>query len=186
MKKLFSLILAGILALAVTGCGNGGGNSGTDNDTAKTETASQAGMKTITLTATDADETTEKSVVISYPEEGTELTEYEDDPSSIMLTNESKDYELTFELLMGKGYNDYKEALSDHDGFIEQTFGSYSGFSYNSAGAYETDILLEEADAYDAYLVVYTTPAEYTDEESCKAAFELEEVQKILSSIEYK
>lgn len=185
MKKILSLFLAGMLVSMAAGCGANSGNSSTTGTSGSTETAAKSTASKITLTQTDINDENKRTITISYPADEVDATLDENDPSYATLTNADKDYELSFELLIGYGYSSYKESMSEENGFIEHKVGKYDAFSFDQGSMYETNIVFEEDEDFDAYVTVYTAEADYDGDIAPADIFNSKEVQDILTSIEY-
>lgn len=168
MKKLLSIILAGLMILSLAACGGGG--------------------PAVTITqACEDDETMSATVTVGY-KDGTIPSET--DAYEAELINEEKDFSVEFYLYFDNGLDYFVDDAKKEETYKEVKYSGFEGYMYQYDDyEYEICLYLDEKDDYDVYLFAYVAPgSELIDTETTdmEALFNQEDVQNILNSVKYK
>ena len=168
MKKLLSIILAGLMVLSLTACGGGG--------------------KTVAMTQVcDDDKTMSATVTVGY-KDGTIPSETDTDEAE--LVNEEKDFSVEFYLYFDNGLDYFVDDAKTQETYKEVKYSGFDGYMYQCDDyEYEICLYLDEKDDYDVYLFAYVAPgSELIDTETTdmEKIFNQKEVQDILNSVKYK
>jgi len=168
MKKLLSVLMAGLMALSLAACGGNGPE--------------------VTMTQVcDGDEAMSATVTVGY-KEGT--TPSETEATEAELTNEEKDFSVEFYLYFDNGLDYFVDDAKQQETYKEVKYSGFNGYMYQCDDyEYEICLYLEEKDDYDVYLFAYVAPgSELIDTETTdiEKIFNQKEVQDILNSVKYK
>ena len=167
MKKLLSIILAGLMVLSLTACGGGG--------------------KTVAMTQVCDDETMNATVTVGY-KDGTTPSETGADEAELI--NEEKDFSVEFYLYFDNGLDYFVDDAKTQETYKEVKYSGFDGYMYQCDDyEYEICLYLDEKDDYDVYLFAYVAPgSELIDTETTdmEKIFNQKEVQDILNSVKYK
>ena len=168
MKKLLSIILAGLMVLSLAACGGGG--------------------KTVTMTQVcDDDETMSATVTVGY-KDGTTASGTGADEAE--LVNKEKDFSVEFYLYFDNGLDYFVDDAKTQETYKEVKYSGFDGYMYQCDDyEYEICLYLDEKDDYDVYLFAYVAPgSELIDTETTdmEKIFNQKEVQDILNSVKYK
>ena len=127
MKKLLSIILAGLMVLSLAACGGGG--------------------KAVTMTQVcDGDETMSATVTVGY-KDGTTPSEAEADEAELI--NEEKNFSVEFYMVFDDSYESYKWAASESgEGYKEVKYSGYEGYM-QLHDEFEYEVCLKLADEGD-------------------------------------
>lgn len=168
MKKLLSIILAGLLVLSLAACGGGGP------------------AVTITQVCED-DETMSATVTVGY-KDGTTPSETETDEAE--LVNEEKDFSMEFYLYFNDDLHYYVDDAKEQETYKEVKYSGFDGYMYQCDDyEYEICLYVGKQDEQDVYLFAYVAPgSDLIDTETCdmEKIFNQKEVQDILNSVKYK
>lgn len=169
MKKLLSIILAGLMVLSLAACGGGG--------------------KAVTMTQVcDGDETMSATVTVGY-KDGTTPSEAEADEAELI--NEEKNFSVEFYMVFDDSYESYKWAASESgEGYKEVKYSGYEGYmQLHDEFEYEVCLKLADEGDYQVYLFAYVAPGSDlidTETTDIEAIFNQQEVQDTLNSVKYK
>ena len=190
MKRVF-FVIALLMAFTLVSCG-GDGNGSENNDNsgsgAVTTSAPEETLEYFELSIeVDASETPARARV-GYPDDcGFVLTHTD---WSETLTQSSSD--VAVEFFISADYDCYAEnqqaAKEEADFYLERKFGAYDGYVCMDDEDFEIEINIffeRVGDLDDVYMTVRIGSASLDMDVDPKAMYEMEDVQKVLSSITY-
>ena len=176
MKKLLSIILAGLLVLSLAACGGGGKNKG----------------EKLTLYAeTWEGDDVMLAVDFYYPKDaGITLESDEECPDRIDIHYEDKNITISPAILEDTTFDDNKEYDKEGEETYEEfEINGYKCYGYEGFGGYWIYVHLEEvSETTDRYLVIDTETIDYSKDGTPegKAQYEDEDIKKIIESFEYR
>ena len=172
MKKLLSVILAGIMAVAITACGGPKGEK-------LSMTIDKSGSQTEEKYAAD---------IYYEPAEGiTVETPYENQQH---IKNTQNNTLVKFDLYSDSTYtNNKNKAKEAEDDYKEIKIGDYDGYAYSfSKNTYHVFVRFEGVDEpamQNCYMKIVVRPADSDMDTDALALYESEYVQKIVKTLTY-
>ena len=172
MKKMFLVLLAGLLAVSLISCG------------------SSKGEKITLYTETGEGENVRLEVDFYYPENvGITLEEDEESKNWIDIHYEEKNVTISPAIFEDMTFDENKEyAKENEETYQEFKIRKYHCYGYEDFGGYWIYVHLEEvSDSTDRYLCIDTETIDFDKNyvEGIKQ-YEIPEVKKIIESFEYR
>ncbi len=177
MKKFLSVLIAGIIVLSVTACGNNSGENKGIKYTLYEDTWEGDGVKI--------------AVDFYYPEDADiEIDADEDYLNNVSMHYKSKNITIGPSLFEDTTFDANKEyAKENKEDYKEFKINGYDCYGYEAFGGYWIYVLLEEvSETTDRYLVIDTEVIDYSIDGTPKGIghYEDEDIKKIIESFEYR
>lgn len=172
MKKLFAILLAGIMILSLAAC-NGANGAGVDLKYDFTHVNDKIYQAHINLSGDD------------------KVTEFdENEPDFVRIENEAKNYvaDLTLHIESKDAYAQSQEsAKTENEIYKETAFGKYTGYYSDDDGIYGCILLDDSDETFNVFVLFYVYPFdEIAANGDYLSIYESPQVQNILNNIEFK
>ena len=192
MKKILSVILAGMLVFSLAGCNKENGK--TDNkaieETKKENKAENEGKKINIYTETIEGDDIVISADFFYPEDA-DITVKTDEyyNNCVDMNYESKNIVISPAIMEDTTFDENKEyAKEEEETYKEFKINGYDCYGYEDFSGYWIYVHLEEiSEIMDRYLVISTDIIDYSNDDTPKgiAHYEDEDIKKIIESFVY-
>ena len=172
MKKLFAILLAGIMILSLAAC-NGANGAGVDLKYDFTHVNDKKYQAHINLSADD------------------KVTEFdENEPDFVRIENEAKNYvaDLTLFIESKDAYAQSQEsAKTENEIYKETAFGKYTGYYSDDDGIYGCILLDDSDETFNVFVLFSVYPFDETAANGdYLSIYESPQVLNILNNIEFK